>query len=60
MTNLKQFSDEFDALYSGENNPWIGHYGACQAVAHASWRILGKCQFYRMQEEATGKQVMTG
>lgn len=51
MTKLKQVSSEFDALYSGENSPWVGGgggYGTSQAVRGAllpeNWEKHGLCR----------------
>lgn len=38
MTEPKQFSDEFEVLYSRGNNPWIG--GSGSTVPHKQWHPL--------------------
>lgn len=51
MTNPKQFSNEFDVLYSTESNPWIGAYSGnflCKSE-------FGQEGFYGGLEEATWK-----
>lgn len=42
MTKLKQFSNEFDVLYSRENNPWTGGTQGLTSSDTLCQRILGK------------------
>lgn len=47
MTKLKQFSKEFNAIYSRKNSPWIGGIQCLTGVERSSQGILGKREFYR-------------
>lgn len=53
MTKLNQFSSEFDAFFSRENNQWIGGAQCLTTGEHCSQGIWGKREFDRMLEEAT-------
>lgn len=48
---LKQFCNEFDVLYSKENNPGLGEDSASQTVEHSTRRIWGKNEFQNAWEE---------
>lgn len=60
MIKLKQFSNEFDVLYSREDSPWMGECRAARAGEPSSWGIWGRSEFYRMLEEASSTQGMIG
>ena len=61
MTKLKQFSNEFDALYSRENNPWIEGVQCLTSSGVFFLRdVWARVSSYRMLEEATWEWGMIG
>ena len=55
MTELEQFSSNFDVLNSRESSPWIRGVENLTRLQHFSWGILDKSEFYRVLEEAAQK-----
>ena len=45
MAKLKQFSNEFDILYSSKNNPWVGGVQCLISSGDSSRGIWGESEF---------------
>lgn len=56
MTKQRQFSNEFNVLYSRENNPWVGGGQYLISSGACFPRVLGQEQV----AEASKKQGMIG
>lgn len=51
----KQFSNEFDVLYSRESSPCTGGVQCLTSSGHPSWGTLGKSDGYRALEQGRGE-----
>ena len=59
MIKIKQFSSEFNVLYSRENNPWVGGVQGLTKGGAPFLRDL-RLEFHRALEAARRKQGMVG
>lgn len=60
MTKIIKFSNEFDILFSRENNPWTGGGQCLTSSGRLFLRDFGQERVLQRLEEAVQEQGVTG